>query len=495
MRAWALSISCRDRMAVSTTAGLMLVGLMVGCTTKNEYKEPPPPEVTVDRPLRRPVTTSIEYTGTTKSIAQVDLRARVKGFLKEKPFQENDPIQKGELVLVIDEEPFKATLAQTEAALNEAKALLTKSQKSQGVAIATAQLALNQAGLLLSQVEESRQRSLTSRGAGSREELDRSQAILKKSQAQVQSDEASLEQAKADYEVNILSAEASVAKATADVTSAKINLSYCRITSPITGRISRLLVDVGNLVGDGEATLLAVVLDEDPIYAYVAISEADLQMFRKMVRDGTRADYTKDTIPMDLALLDEVGFPHKGRVQYSDPSIDPTTGTVTARGIFDNPADSSGRHMLLPGSFVRLRVPKDNLTNAILVPERSIGNDQKGPFVYVVDDKNTVRRQDIVGGIIVDESELDGHASTNTKAIPERYRVIEKGLEGHESIIVNGLQRARSGLTVKPVAVPASPRPLAQVKPQTAVVPNPDQNQNQNQNQNHATSKAPKAQP
>jgi RND family efflux transporter MFP subunit len=441
----------RKGMAIATTAGLLLLGLVAGCAPKNEYREPPPPEVIVDRPLRRPVTTSIEYTGTTKAVAQVNLRARVKGFLKEKLFKENDPVEKDQLILVIDEAPFQATLDQAKAALSEAEASVKKAEKSQMVAISTAQLALSRASLLLSRVEETRQQNLTNRGAGSREELDRTQANLKKSEAQVESDLASLEQSKADFDINILAAKASVAKAQADVTSATINLSYCRISSPITGRISRVLVDVGNLVGDGEATLLAVVLQEDPIYAYVAISEADLQMFRKKVRDGTRPDFRKDTIPIDLALADEVGFPHKGKVQYADPSVDPATGTVTARGIFDNPADSEGNRFLFPGSFVRLRVPKDNIPDAILLPERAIGNDQKGLFVYVVDDQNKVRRQDIVGGTVIDETEITGTSPSGSGVLPTRYRVIEQGLNGDELIIVNGLQRARSGLTVKPI--------------------------------------------
>src|SRR5262245_52262956 len=232
--------------ATTSRAAVRLVGLGVlaavaaGCGEANQYVEPPPPEVTVALPLRRDVTNYFEATGTTQPVMSVDVRARVKGFLEERHFQEGSMVKEGQLRLVIDEEPFRVALEQASTRLAEAKAALKKARESRAREVAQAQLALDEASLRLAKVGETRQRNLMSRGAGTQEEMDQIEATRKKAEAQVQADRAQHEQAQADYQTNILSAEAGVGAAKTAVRNAEIELGYCRMHAPIAGRISRV---------------------------------------------------------------------------------------------------------------------------------------------------------------------------------------------------------------------------------------------------------------
>ncbi|MHC5538445.1 efflux RND transporter periplasmic adaptor subunit [Singulisphaera rosea] len=429
--------------ATSCAATVVVASLIAGCERGNTYVPPPPPEVTVSVPLRKSVTNYLQYTGTTKAVETVDLRARVKGFLKEKHFQAGADVKAGQLLFVIEEEPFQATLEEAKANRAAADSKLKTAEQSKRREVATAKLAYDQALYLLAKVEETRQRNLFSRNASSREDLDKAQAELKKDAAQVESDRADLEQAQADYETNILSAKANVEATKAEVRNAEIDLSYCRVFAPIDGRISRNLVDVGNLVGDGQATVVATILKEDPIYAYMSVSEADLLRFREQVRQGTRVDYRTGNVPLDLGLANEEGFPHKGRVEYTDPGVDPGSGTVTARGLFPN-VD----HQIISGLFVRIRVALEERKDALLVPERALGADQVGTFVLVVDKNNVVERRPVKVGAAVDG-----------------MRVVEENLKADDLIVVNGLQRARPDAKVNPRRVDPGTTTSADLKP------------------------------
>ena len=413
----------------SLSAGLALLGLVAGCGKPNEYAPPPPPDVTVGLPIRRAVTNYLEYTGTTKAIETVELRARVKGFLKERHFEDGSVVKAGQLLLVIDEEPFQVALNMAQARLAEAEAAVKKAEQSKAKEVAAAQLELDKAVLLLSRLEEGRTKNLLARNAGTREALDQAEASRRKGEAQVDADSANLEQSKADYQTNILSARANVEAAKSDVRNAEINLGYCRITAPFEGRISRRAYDVGNLVGDGQATVLATILRDDPIYSYVTVGESDLLRFRKMAREGTHRDFEKgEEVPLELGLANEEGFPHRGKLNYADPAVDPASGTITVRGIFSNP----GR-VIVPGLFARVRVGLEDKPDALLVPERALGTDQEGRYVLVVDKKDIVERRKVKVGS--QEGDL---------------RVIEENLKPDDLVIVNGIQKARPGAKVKP---------------------------------------------
>ena len=315
------------------------------------------------------------------------------------------------------------------ARVDEAEAALRKAEQSKAKEVATAQLALDQATLILSKLEERRTRNLLERNAGTREALDQAEANRRKAEAQVEADQANLEQSIADYQTNILSAKANVEAAKADARNAEINLGYCRITAPFDGWMSRRLFDVGNLVGDGQASVLATIYKDNPIYSYVSVSESDLLRFRKMGREGKRSSYEKgEQITLELGLGNEVGFPHKGTLDYADPSVDPLSGTVQTRGLFDNPD-----RVIVPGLFVRLRIALEERPNALLVPEEALGTDQRGRFLLIVGPKNIVEKREVTVG--AQEGEL---------------RVIEDKLLFEDLVIVKGLQKARPGEEVKP---------------------------------------------
>ncbi len=411
---------------------LGLVSVMLsGCGQPNVYQEPPPPEVVVARPMKQSVTSYIEYTGTAQASEKVELRARVRGFLKERPFKEGDAVKAGQLLFVIDEESFRVRLEQAKAMQEEAEAALRKTEQSKAREVSQSQLDLNLAQLDLAKIEEQRSRNLVSRNAGSREDYDRTEANRKKSEAQVESDRANLEQAKADYEINILSARAKLAGTRSDVRNAEIDLGYCRITAPIDGRINESVFDVGNYVGDGQSTVLATLVKTDPIHAYITPSEDDLLRVQQMARKNNTADYRTVDVPMELGLANEDGYPHQGKVNYIDPSVDTGSGTVRTRGVFPN-SDS----MITPGLFVRIRLPFERKEEALLVPDRALGSDQSGPYLLVVGKEDKVERRTVRPG-----TEQGGN------------RVVEGQIGPDDRVVVEGLLRARPGLKVSPKLV------------------------------------------
>ena len=420
----ASGVACRFAVSAVVSA------VFLGCGDGNTYVEPPPPEVTVGTPVRRSVTSYLEYTGTTQAYEKVDLRARVKGFLKERKFRGGEVVKAGQLLAVIDEEPFRVRVDQTQAKVAEAEAGLRKSEESTAREVARAQIDLDEAQLQLAKIEEGRNRNLLSRNAGSREEVDRAEANRRRYEAQVESDRAYSKQSNADYEINILSAKALLEAAKADARSAEIDLGFCKIAAPLDGRITRNEVDVGNYVGDGQATVIASIVRSQPIYTYVTVSETDLGR----IVPGGRSDLREAGGSIEMGLGLEEGYPHPGKLDYSDPSVDTGTGTVRVRGVFDN-ADGA----ITPGLFVRVRIPYETKADALLVPEEALGSDQAGSYVLVVGKGDVVERRPVKLGTAVDG-----------------LRVVVGKLGGDDRVVVDGLLRARPGLKVAPKPAPAA---------------------------------------
>lgn len=416
----------------------LLFALVAGCGPSNVFHEPPPPEVVVANPTRQAVTSYIEYTGTAQASEKVELRARVKGFLKERLFKDGDDVKAGQLLFVIDEEPFQARLDQARARQEEAAAMLRKAEGSRAREVARAQLDLDESQLALAKIEENRSRNLVARNAGSREDLDRAEATRRRYEAQVEADRAALEQANADYETNILSARASIEATKADARNAEIDLGYCRIEAPIDGKINNREFDVGNYVGDGQATVLATVFKTDPIYAYITPSEDDLlrlQGAKGQDNKGQPRDYRKAEMPMELGLGYEQGYPFVGKVDYSDPTIDTGTGTIRMRGLFANQDGA-----ITPGLFVRVRMPVETIPNALLVPDRALGADQGGAYLLVVGKDNKVERRSVKPGADVGP-----------------LRVVAGEIKAEDRVVVDGLLKARPGLQVNPKPAEAAP--------------------------------------
>jgi membrane fusion protein (multidrug efflux system) len=417
--------------------------LLGGCSGANRYVEPPPPEVTVVRPTLRPVTDYLEATGTAQPVQSVDIRARVRGFLKEQHFREGSAVKKGQLLLVIDEEPFRLALDQARLRLAEAEASLRKARQSKAREVGRAQLALDLSQLNLARIIEARQRSLTGRNVGAREELDQAEASRKKNEAQVEATRAQLDQMEADYETSNIAAQAVAGSARMAVRNAEIELGYCRMVAPADGRISRINYHVGNLVGDGQSSLLATIVTVDPIYAYTTVSEADLIRFRSLIGEAGRSGLGESAMPMELGLAGERGYPHRGRADYLEPAADPGTGTIKLRGIFPNPDGA-----ILPGFFVRVRIPAGQPHDALLVPERALGNDQSGAFLLVVGRDDVVEYRPVKAGPRVDE-----------------MRVVEGSIGPEDRVVVEGLLRARPRLKVSPIPAPAEGKGLAAATP------------------------------
>ena len=311
---------------------VILIGL-TGCQQSQEFVEPPPPPVTVARPLHQTVTIYNEFTGTTEAIESVDIRARVEGFLDSIHFRPADDVVQGELLFVIEQEPYRA-------ALDRAKANLQSRIADHRLAMATA---------------KRKDAALKSRAISKLEVLQ--------------------------AEAEVLTAAAAVEEARARVRSAEIELSYTEIRAPISGRIGRNQVDEGNLVGAGEQTLLTTIVKYQPMYAYFNVNERDLLRYGE-----NRRKEGEGWVPVfELGLANEKGYPHKGRLDYIDNRVDETTGTITVRGEFPN---ESGR--MVPGLFARIRIPEPEQREALLVPENALGRDQRGTYAMVANSENVV---------------------------------------------------------------------------------------------------------
>ena len=232
-------------------------------------------------------------------------------------------------------------------------------------------------------------------------------------------------------------ARASILRAEAKIVRAQLNLSYTEVTAPISGRVSRNRIDVGNLVGEGEATILTDITQYDPMYVYFNLNERDLLQVMNLLREKAREkglDFEKDVesetdVPLYLGLANEAGFPHEGTFDFGDSVVDTQTGTLQLRGSFENRAKPTP--YLIPGLFTRVRLPIGRRADLPLVTERAIGAAQAGRYVLVVDSENMVEKRPIRQGQLIDG-----------------MRVIEDGVEAGDRVIVKGLQRARPGAKV-----------------------------------------------
>ena len=361
---------------------VLLSTIFIGCSEKNEYVEPPAPQVTVSKPLVQNVIDYLEFTGSTKAIEEIEIRARVKGFLESVHFEDGDFVTKGQLLFNIDPKPYKAAVESARGRLSKHQAQLERAQKEY-------------------------QRNLT---------------LFKQNAAS----EANVVKWKSEVEES----KAAVVSAQAALDKARLDLGYCTINSPISGRISRKQVDVGNLVGASENTLLTTIRQWTPIYVYFSINERDLLRIMERARvEGITAD-NPDKIPLDLGLANETGFPHEGHLDFVDSTVDPGTGTMQLRGLFPN---AGPPYFIVPGLFVRVRMPVAERENALLVTERALGLDQGGRYLLVVDNENKVEQRYVKIG-----------------ALRDGMRVIEDGLKPEDQVVVKGIQRAIPGAKVTP---------------------------------------------
>ncbi|KAB1081178.1 efflux RND transporter periplasmic adaptor subunit [Methylobacterium soli] len=362
-----------------------LLSVVAGCNEANHYVPPPPPAVSVAQPIERPVIRYFELTGNTQAFATVDLEARVQGFLDAITYTDGASVRKGTPLFTLQRNTYEAQLKQAQGSLTAQVAARTNAQS-----------------------EYQRQATL------GKEEFA--------SQAHVE-----------DTKTRFDQAAAAVTEAQANLDLATINLGYTQVLAPFDGIVTNHLVDVGALVGVGGPTKLATIVRVDPIYVYFNVSEQQVLLVKQgLVKEGrTLGDLAR--IPVEIGLQSETGYPHRGVLNYVAPQVDPSTGTLLARGIFANEG-----HALMPGLFVRVRVPVQHENRALLVRDDAIGTSQRGAYVLVVgaDDKVVQR--------VVTPGAREG-----------RYRVIEAGLAPEDWVVTEGIQRAIPGAKVAPQRMPS----------------------------------------
>jgi RND family efflux transporter MFP subunit len=344
---------------------------------------PPPPTVTVAKPVERGIVDQDEYVGRFVAVDSVEVRARVSGYLDQIHFRDGQMVKQGDLLFTIDKRPFQNTVAQARGTLAQAKANLAFTEAD-----------LERAKQLV------RDRTITE------------QTFDQRTQAQ-------------------RSAAASVASNEAAVRQAELDLEFTELRAPIAGRIGDRRVSRGNLVtgGTGATTMLANIVSLDPIRFEFTMDEASYLRYERFSSSGKEVTGRDGGVIVELKLLDEKTFEHRGYMDFVDNTIDRSSGTIRGRASFSNP-DA----VLTPGMFGRIRVPGSPTYNALLLPDAAIGTEQIRKFVLVVGDDNTAVQRYVTLGPLSDDN----------------LRIIKDGIKAGDRVIVNGLMRVRPGQKVTP---------------------------------------------
>ncbi|NLS16763.1 efflux RND transporter periplasmic adaptor subunit [Rhizobium sp. P40RR-XXII] len=341
---------------------------------------PPAPPVTVAKPIVRDVVDSDEFIGRFQAVDEVSVRSRVGGYLQEVHFKDGAMVKQGDLLFVIDQRPFITTLNESTASLEVAKSSLT-----------------------LADAQFKRTESLSTTGSQSASTLD-------------------------DRRRDLLSAQANVRGAQAAVDRANLDMDFTKITAPLSGRIDRRLISVGNLV-QADQTVLTTIVSLDPIDFYFDVDERRLLSYADEARkNGSALQQGGGGLDVTVTIADQRQKPFKGKLDFAENRVDNETGTIRVRARFPNPDLT-----LQPGLFGRVQVRGSNSYKAILVPDEAIGSDQNQRVVYVADTAGNITPKPVRLG-----PKLYG------------YRVIRDGMTGDETIVVNGLMRIRPGAKVTP---------------------------------------------
>jgi len=360
-----------------------LTGLLFsGCKEKEQQVEAPPPappEVTVAAPVVQDVINYKYFTGYTEARKEIEFRARVEGYLESFSFQPGALVKKGDLLFNIDPKPFEADVAQAEADLETRQA-------EQKLAEAT---------------------------------LKRKESAYKQ--------KAVSELAVLEARAQLSKAEAQIKESKARLLSAQLQLSYTKIYAPENGRISRNLVDNGNLVGaGGEKTLLATLVNYDPVYVYFNLDERSLLLFKNHFKEQGIYNISNNPIPVNLGLEGDSGYPYTGTSDYIANQVDLSTGTIQGRAKFANK-----NLFIIPGLFAKIRIAISEEKDALLVPEIALSSDQRGRYLLSVTED----------GIVV-------YKPVEIGPLTKGLRVIRKGINKDDRIVIKGIQRARPGAKV-----------------------------------------------
>ena len=370
----------RGAIAISHMAFVIsALAALSGCE-QNSFVPPPPAKVDVGLPVQQNITRYLDATGNTAPIQSVDLVARVQGVLQSINYKDGSFVKQGTTLFTIEPETYKLKLEQAQAAE-----------------------AGSQASLKQAEADYKRQAELVARQAVSQATLDTSTSNRDNAQA-------NLQQAQANTKI------------------AAINYGYTDVVAPFDGIVSAHLVSAGELVGAASPTQLATIVQLDPIYVNFNVNEQDVLRVRAEAKRRGLTSSDLAQLPIEVGLQTESGYPHRGKLDYAAPTINQSTGTLAVRGVLPN-AD----RILLPGYYVRVRVPFDQQQNALLVPDVALGSDQSGRYVLVVNGDNVVEQRKVQTGPT--EGDL---------------RVIDSGLKADDRVVIAGLLRAIPGQKVDP---------------------------------------------
>ncbi|MFO0849287.1 MAG: efflux RND transporter periplasmic adaptor subunit [Gemmataceae bacterium] len=403
-------------------AAVPLFVLAAGCARPQPALAPTkPPDVVVASPTVQEVNDYEDFTGRTEAFEAVDIRARVTGYLTKIEFKDGADVRQGAPLFQIDPTLYqaevdrsKATLAQTKALVKQAEAELDRASKDFARVIGSQ--------------------------AVSREEVDR------------------ITGEKAKAAAALTAAEAAVGVAQASLRTAEQNLAWCRITAPLSGRLSRRSIDPGNLV-KADDTVLTSIVATDPIYANFDVDDRTLLRIRRLIREGKVTSARERQAQLQIGLPDEDGFSFTGVIDFADNKLDPGTGTLRVRATVKNESVNNNR-LLTPGQFVRVRLPIGVPRKAVLVPEEALGTDQGQKFVCLVREVTT------------DKGEKAHEVAYRPVKVGQAFgplRVIESGVTDADRVIVSGQQRVRPGAKV----TPKEPAAAAKAKAPPAQRPSP----------------------
>jgi membrane fusion protein, multidrug efflux system len=406
----------------------MFVLQLSGCHNKSADSAPTAaPMVAIAPAVERDVTQYEFFTGRVEAPEEVEIRARVSGYLKKIFFKPGVEIQANLPLFEIDQEPFKADLAKAEADL--AKSVAEVPMIEAGVARAEAQL-------VRAKADFKRSEKMLATNAVSPEEFDKSRADMLEAEAIVKADKARVEASKAKVEGD-----------KAKVRAERLNLGYCSINAPISGRIGDTLVTEGNLISGGTSstTLLTTLFSVDPMFATFDVDENTLQRIQKVEREGrVELGRSAGEIPAEMGLaIHETEYPNKGTIKFVNNQVDSKTGTIRVKAEFANAKPPTGTRLLAPGMFARIRIPIGKAQKAMLIPDAAVLSDQGVSYALVVDKQNKAARLDLEPGAVVNGFRVVNsvHAPGDTKSRP---------VNADDRFIVSGLQRVRAGMVVDP---------------------------------------------
>ncbi len=367
------------KIAILASVVFLFFYWMIQSITGNKVQPQPLPAVVVQKPKLTKIAEYVTQTGTMVAFNSVDLVARIEGYLDAIEFTDGTLVKKGKELFIIEPEPYLEKLKEAQAS----------------VVIQKATYAYDKA-------EYDRQKNMYKQNATSLNDVQK-------------------------WYAKQIGSKADIDKAVANERIAEINYSYTHVLSPFDGRIGRHLIDAGNLVGHGEATNIATIEQIDPIYAYFNLNELDLIKIRAAARAHDFKPSQISQIPVSVAMQNETGFPHEGKLDFVNTGLNASTGTMEFRALLPNK-----NYTLLPGLFVQVRIPIGKPKPLLTISNTAVQYDQIGPYVLCVDGHHNVILKRVVLG-----------------TLEQDYRVIMKGLTAEDNVIISGLQNAAPGHPVE----------------------------------------------